>query len=46
MSHSPYLDSFSILRNLSFQIKFLYIIRCKTLSGFISAPWQQVLREP
>ena len=29
MSHSPYLDSFSILRNLSFQIKLLYIIRCK-----------------
>ena len=46
MSHSPYLDSCNMIEKSFFLIKSLYIIRCKTLSYFISVLWQRALREP
>lgn len=38
MSHSPYLDSCNMIEKSFFSDKALYIIRCETLSGFISVP--------
>ena len=46
MSHSPYLDSCNMIEKSFFSDKTPIYKRCKTLSGFISAPWQKVLREP
>lgn len=39
MSHSPYLDSCNMIEKSFFSNKApIYIIRCETLSGFISVP--------
>ena len=56
MSHSSYLDSYFVFRELflpdnvpiyNFQIMSLYIIRCNLpYLSFTSDPWQRVLHEP
>lgn len=38
MSHSPYLDSCNMIEKSFFSDKAPIIIRCETLSGFISVP--------